>query len=140
MPKAQNKTVATNASVTAYLAGIEDPERAADCRQLVAMMRKATGEKPSLWGPTMIGFGAYHYRYESGREGDSFLVGFAPRKGDISIYIVPGFNDYAELLDKLGKHKTAKVCLYVRRLADIDLAVLQQLIGRSVADMRKRYG
>jgi hypothetical protein len=139
MAKAQNKTVATRASVAAFLGGIQDPARAKDCREVAAMMRAATGEKPRMWGPSIVGFGQYHYVYDSGREGDACIVGFSPRKGDLTIYIVPGFSAYGDLLARLGKHRTAKVCLYIKRLDDIDRAVLRELIERSVADMRARY-
>lgn len=140
MPKAANKTIATTASVSAFIAGVPDAARAADCRVLVAMMREATGEEPRMWGPSMIGFGHYHYKYDSGREGDMFVVGFASRKNDISIYIVPGFSQYTDLLTRLGKYKTGKVCLYVKRLSDIAPDVLRKLIQRSVDDMRARKG
>jgi hypothetical protein len=139
MAKAANKTAATSASVAAFISAIDDEARAKDCRTLVSIMGEATGEKPRMWGPSMIGFGTYHYRYDSGHEGDSFLVGFAPRKNELAIYIVPGFSAYGDLLLKLGKHKTAKACLYVKKLTDIDLDALRELVQRSVADMRARY-
>ena len=139
MAKATNKAVATKASVVSFLAGIEDDARQKDCRELAAMMREATGEQPRMWGASMVGFGAYHYVYDSGREGDSFLVGFAPRKSDLTIYIVPGFAMFGELLAKLGKHKTAKSCLYIKRLDDIDRGVLREIVVASAADMRARY-
>lgn len=140
MPKSANKTVATSASVRDFLAGIADAQRAKDCREVAAMMRAATGEKPRMWGPSMVGFGQHHYRYDSGREGDMFTVGFAPRKSDLTIYIVPGFAKHGDLLARLGPHRTGKSCLYVKRLDAIDREVLREIVARSIADMRARYG
>lgn len=136
---ADAKTKPTWASVREHLATIPDPVRRADCEALVTMMSRVTGAKPVMWGPTMVGFGSYHYRYDSGREGDAFLAGFADRKSDIAIYIVAGFEDSEALIAKLGKCKTTKSCLYVKRLADIDPGVLEALVSRSVAEMRRRY-
>ena len=136
---AESKTRPTDASVSAHLEGVADPARRADCRKLVAMMTRVTGQRPRMWGPSIIGFGAYHYRYDSGREGDAPLAGFAVRKTDFSIYIVAGFESSPELLAQLGKHKAAKACLYIKRLADIDLAILEDLVARSVAEMKRRY-
>jgi hypothetical protein len=133
------KTKRTGASVTAFINGIEDRQRRADARKVAAMMRAATGEKPKLWGPSMVGYGSYHYRYASGREGEWFLTGFSPRKQNISVYIMPGFDDFDALLKKLGKCKTGKSCLYIRRLADIDENVLDTLIIESVRRMRDKY-
>ena len=103
-------------------------------------MRKATGSRARLWGSNIVGYGQYHYKYASGREGDWMLVGFSPRKHSLSIYIMPGFEPYAALMKKLGKYKTGKSCLYINSLADVDEAVLEQLIAESVATMRERYG
>ena len=135
-----NKTQATGASVEEFIAAIESPEMKADCERLVQMMSDATGEKPRLWGPSIVGFGEYHYKYESGREGDFLRVGFAPRKRNLSIYIMPGFEEFQPLMDRLGKHSTGASCLYVKRLADIDEQVLDELIRASLVEMRKRYG
>jgi len=135
-----NKTQATDASVQEFIAAIESPEMRADCERLVEMMSDATGEKPRLWGPSIVGFGEYHYKYESGREGDFLRVGFAPRKRNLSIYIMPGFDEFQSLMDRLGKHSTGASCLYVKRLADIDEKVLDELIRASLDEMRKRYG
>lgn len=134
------KTKETKTSFTTYLAGIEDPERRRDCRALAAMMKRATGCPPRVWGTSIVGFGQYHYKYASGHEGDSCLVGFASRKTDLTLYLMPGFEQPAvkTLLDRLGKHKTGKGCLYVRRLADVDLAALEELITRSVLETRNR--
>jgi hypothetical protein len=129
---AENKTKITEASVDEYISAIEDDSRRKDCETLVQLMSKATKEPPKMWGTSIVGFGSYHYKYESGREGDSCLTGFASRKGDISIYLVPGFPGQDELLSKLGKHKMGKGCLYVRKLSDIDPNVLEQLVVGSV--------
>lgn len=139
MAKAQNKTVATDASVTAFIAAVPDAQRRADSAALVDLMGRATGCPPKMWGPGIVGFDRYHYVYDSGREGDMAMVGFAPRKQNLVLYIVPGFKDYEALLKRLGKHKTGKSCLYLNRLADADLAVLEKLIRASVAAMRQKY-
>jgi hypothetical protein len=135
----QAKTVPTKVDVRTFLAGVEDDERRADCHALVKLMRRLTGEAPRMWGPSIVGFGTYHYRYESGREGDSPRAGFSPRKGDLTVYLMPGFTEQRDLLKKLGKHKTGKVCLYLKRLADVDQAVLEQLVRRSLDDLARVY-
>jgi hypothetical protein len=137
---AQLKTRPGDTDVSAFLAKVADPARREDCHTVLALMREVTGELPRLWGTSMVGFGSYHYRYASGREGDWFLTGFSPRKQDLTLYIMAGFDNYAALMAKLGKHKTGKSCLYVKRLADIDLAVLKQLVAASVTHMRQTYG
>ena len=131
----ENKTQVTAASVGDFLAAIDDPVRMADCHILTKMMQAATAEKPVMWGPSIVGFGTYGYLYDSGRSGTSALVGFSPRKGDISVYIVPGLALYAKELARLGKHKTGKVCLYIKRLADVDLKVLEGIVVDSVKVM-----
>jgi hypothetical protein len=136
--KAANKTTVTDGSVEAFLAGIADPQKQQDCRTVAAIMAKATSEEPRMWGPSMVGFGQYHYVYESGREGDWFVTGFAPRAANLTLYIMDGFPKYAELLAKLGKHTTGKSCLYIKRLSDIDLKVLEQLITASVKHVGKK--
>lgn len=136
--KAANKTSMTDGSVEAFLAGIADPQKQQDCRTVAAIMAKATSEEPRMWGPSMVGFGQYHYVYESGREGDWFVTGFAPRAANLTLYIMDGFPKYAELLAKLGKHTTGKSCLYIKRLSDIDLKVLEQLITASVKHVGKK--
>ena len=135
----ENKTKATGASVTSYLANIEDAVRRKDCEALVKLLTKATNQKSKMWGSSIIGFGSYHYKYDSGREGDSCITGFSSRKGDISIYLTGGFAGRDELLANLGKHKTGKGCLYIRRLSDVDLNILEQLIAASFADRKRRY-
>ncbi len=136
---AGNKTVETGASVTAFLNGVDDPKRRADCKKVAAMMRTATGARAKMWGTSIVGFGRYRYRYASGREGEFMLTGFSPRKRDLTLYIMPGFSGYPTLMKKLGKYKTGKSCLYIRRLDDVDEAVLQQLIDASVRHMREKY-
>lgn len=129
---AANKTQITQASVESYLASIADEARRADCATLAKLMTKATGEPPKMWGPSIVGFGSYHYVYESGREGDSCVVGFSARKSEISLYLVASFPGREELLAKLGKHKLGKGCLYLRKLSDVDLNALEQMIVASV--------
>lgn len=133
------KTKATAASVGDFMNSIEDRNQRADCKAIAAMMRKATGKRAKMWGASMVGYGSYHYKYASGQEGDFFLAGFSPRKQATTVYIMPGFSGYEGLMKKLGKYKTGKSCLYIKRLDDVDSDVLQQLITRSVAEMRKKY-
>ena len=133
------KTRATAASVTEFMNSIEDKDQRADCRAIAAMMRKATGKRAKMWGASMVGYGSYHYKYASGQEGDYFLTGFSPRRQATTVYIMPGFSGYDALMKKLGKYKTGRSCLYIRKLDDVDSSVLQQLIARSVTDMRKKY-
>jgi hypothetical protein len=136
---AEAKTKATVASVAAYLAAIEDPERRADCEAIGRIMRKLTGQPPKMWGPSIVGYGLYRYTYASGHSGESCVTGFAARKGDISVYLVAEGPAQATLLARLGKHKMGKACLYLRRLADVDVQVLEELIAGSVAEVRLRY-
>ena len=137
---AENKTQPTTASVTAFINAIEDPEQKKDARKVAGMMRKATGKRPKMWGTSMVGFDRYDYQYESGRSGRFMITGFSPRAQNIAVYIMPGFSKYGAHLKKLGKHKTGKSCLYIKRLADVDRKVLEQLVRDSVAHMRKTYG
>jgi len=136
---AENKTKATKQSVATFLNGIDDKDKRADAKKVAAIMQKVTGAKAAMWGSSIVGFGQYHYKYESGREGDFMLAGFAPRKKALTIYIMAGFKLYDSLMKKLGKYKTGKSCLYVKRLSDIDEKVLAQLIDKSVQYMRKNY-
>ncbi|MBK6470503.1 MAG: DUF1801 domain-containing protein [Betaproteobacteria bacterium] len=117
------------------MATVADPARRADCETLVRLMEAATGERGQMWGGAIVGFGSYHYVYASGNSGDWPVVAFSPRKTDLSVYIMPGFESHASLLQRLGKHKTGKSCLTLKRLADVDLDVLRQLIEASVAAM-----
>lgn len=136
---AEAKTKATAVSVDKFLSTIPDAGQREDSKRLRSMMEKVTGEKAVMWGPSIVGFGQYHYEYDSGHSGDCCLVGFSPRKQNLSIYLMPGFDGREALLAKLGKHKTGKACLYVKRLADVDEDVLEKLIRSSVTDMRGRY-
>lgn len=133
------KTKATRASVAQYIAAIEDPARRQDCRALVKLMTAITGKKAVMWGPGIVGFDTYHYKYASGHEGDSCLLGFASRKADLTIYVMAEFPDVRAHLAKLGKHRVSKACLYVKRLADIDLDVLEKLLRESAAEVRRMY-
>ena len=136
---AEMKTRPTDVSVEAFLDGVDHERRRRDARVVHDMMRRITGYEPKMWGPSIVGFGSYHYKYESGREGDLCLTGFSPRKSALTIYIMPGFSQYDDLLGKLGKHKTGKSCLYVNKLDDIDLDVLEELIRLSVDFMKQKY-
>lgn len=131
------KTQATAASVTAFIAA---SPRADEGKAVLSLMKKATGLTPKMWGGSIVGFGSYTYRYDSGQTGEWPLVGFSPRKGAITLYIMPGFDAYDGLLKKLGKHSTGKSCLYIKKLADIDMDVLDELVRRSVAAMKAKYG
>jgi Domain of unknown function (DU1801) len=130
------KTQKTKASVSAFLKGIADDVRRKDCQTLVRIMKRAVGAAPKMWGSSIVGFGHYHYKYASGRENDWFLAGFSPRKKDLTIYLMSGIDRHDALVSKLGKFKTAKSCLYIKRLADIDMAVLEELIAESVKHMK----
>jgi len=136
---AENKTKATKASVEKYLSAIKDEVRRKDCAALVKLMSRATKEPPVMWGTGIVGFGSYHYTYESGREGDMCLTGFSSRKGDISVYLTADFPGRDKLLARLGKHKMAKACLYIRSLADVDTKVLEQLVAGSAAERKRRH-
>jgi len=135
---AEQKTKPTRVSVAKFLAAIPDERRRADARTLLKVFRAATGLPPVMWGPSIVGYGKYHYKYASGHEGDSCITGFSPRKAAISLYIMAGFADYGALLKKLGPHKKSVGCLYLKRLDDVDLKVLETMIRRSVADVRRR--
>ena len=135
---AELKTRKNSASVAAFLRKSELSKRQ-DCETIIGIMVEATGEKPVMWGSSIIGFGSYHYKYATGREGDWLLIGLSPRKQNISIYFMDGFSNYERLLAKLGKHKIGKSCLYINKLADIDMKVLTDLVRRSVKNMRKKY-
>ena len=139
MAKSENKTKATEVSVDAFIASVTDPNQRADADNIRAVMERLSGEPAMMWGPTIIGFGSYHYVYDSGREGDMCRIGFSPRKGQTVLYLIDGFEGQAELMAKLGKHKTGKSCLYVKRLSDIDETVLEELCKRSLAYMAEKY-
>jgi hypothetical protein len=139
MTKAENKTQATVTRVEDFITGIADENQRADARSLIAMMTRLSGEPATMWGPSIIGFGRYRYRYDSGREGEMCRIGFSPRKGQTVLYLIDGFEGHAELMAKLGKHKTGKSCLYVNRLSDIDLVVLEDMCRSSLAYMAAKY-
>jgi len=132
---AELKTQKNDASVEAFLNTVADERKRRDCFTLLEMMQEVTGAEPLMWGDSIVGFGEYHYTYASGRAGDWFLTGFAPRKQNLTLYIMAGFDEYDELLGKLGKHSTGKSCLYIKRLADVDMAALNELIALSVRHM-----
>jgi len=138
-----NKTVPAGLKVSDYLDEIADPERQSDCRRLHDLMLDIVGEPPKIWGSKLssgiVGFGEYHYKYDSGREGDALRLGFANRAANISIYIMPGYQDFSEQLSRLGKHKIGKACLYIKRLSDIDEAVLREIMVEGVRQMDEKY-
>ena len=133
------KTKPTQVSAESHIAAIANEEQRNDARTLVALMRRVTGQEPRMWGPTIVGFGSYHYRYASGHEGDSALAAFAVRGRELVVYSEASFEGRDTLLAQLGKPRTGKVCIYIRRLADIDLKVLEKLVARSVAETKHRY-
>jgi len=134
---AELKTKLTDASVDKFLKGIKDEQTRTDCQQIVEIMRKATKAEPKMWGTSIVGFGDYHYKYESGRENDWFLVGFSPRKQNLTLYLMGGFDGHEELLKNLGKHSLGKGCLYIKKLEDVDTKVLKELITESVKAIKK---
>ena len=134
----QNKTRPTGESVEAFLEGVADERKRKDSFEVLALMREITGMEPRMWGSSIVGFGSYHYKYASGREGDMPLTGFSPRKQSLTLYIMSGFTQYDDLLSKLGKFKTGKSCLYVKRLADVDLDFLRELVIQSVEHVKAR--
>ena len=132
------KTKATDASILQYLQSIASDERRADCERLIELMSRITGSPPVLWGPSIVGFGDWHYKYASGREGDWFIAGFSPRARDLTVYVTSGFEPHAALMKRLGRYKTSRACLYLRSLADIDLDVLKTLVEESIRWTRAR--
>ena len=136
---AENKTQPTDQSVADFIASIDHPTRQADARTLDALFRDNTGWVPRMWGPTIIGYGQYHYTYESGRSGNFLATGFSPRRANLSIYIMPGYTDFQHILDRLGKHKLGKSCLSINKLADVDLDAVADLIRAGLNDLGKRW-
>ena len=132
---AEPKTKPTKESVSEFLNKVSDKGRREDCLTVIDIMRDVTKEEPEMWGASIVGFGRYHYKYESGREGDWMITGFSPRKGDLTLYIMGGFESYPSLMRRLGKHKTGKACLYIKKLADVDLKVLTEILEKSVKKM-----
>ena len=136
---AELKTRKTSASVVAYLNAITDKQKRSDCKAVAKMMRDATGKRARMWGGSLVGYGSYDYKYASGRDGTWFICGFSPRAQNITIYIMPGFSDFKKLMNKLGKYKTGKSCLYIKKLQDVDQKTLGELITGSAKEMRRRY-
>lgn len=135
---AEAKTLPTDASVEAFLNAVENEQKRQDAFAILQLMTEITGEKPVLWGSSIVGFGSYHYKYATGREGDMPITGFSPRKQNLTLYIMGGFENYEELLQRLGKHSTGSSCLYVKKLKDIDLDVLRELVTQSVNYMKAK--
>ncbi len=133
------KTRLNDASVEAFLAGVENDRRREDSLVLLDLMKRVTGREPRMWGSSIVGFGSYRYEYASGRSGDWPRTGFSPRKQSLTVYVMPGFEHCGDLLSRLGKHRTGKSCLYINRLADVDMDVLEHLVRRSLDTMRERY-
>lgn len=133
------KTLPNRESVTAFINSVDNETRRKDAKALLAMMKKVTGDKPVMWGPSIVGFGEYHYKYDSGREGDMCLVGFSPRKSNMSIYVMGALGAGEPLLQKLGKHKTGAGCLYINKLDDVDLDVLAKIVEKSYKVTKKKY-
>ena len=136
---AENKTKATEASVDAFIEAVPDETRRTDARTILELMKRITGDEPRMWGPSIIGFGSYSYRYESGHGGEACRIGFSPRKAELVLYVLTGAADQSPLLARLGKHKTGKSCLYIKKLADVDMMVVEELVRTSVAHMDARY-
>ena len=134
---AELKTKQTDESVTEFLNGVPDEKKRQDSFAILELMTEVTGAEPRMWGESIVGFGSYHYRYASGREGDWFVTGFSPRKQNLTLYIMAGFYNYGQLLQNLGKHKTGKSCLYIKRLEDVDLDTLRELVSQSVQHMNE---
>jgi len=138
MAKAKLKTKPTGRSVQSFLAGIKDRKRRDDCVAVMKIMKSITRAQPRMWGPSIVGFGTYHYKSESGREGDWFLTGFSPRKQNLTLYIMSGFKEHGGLMKKLGKHKTGSSCLYLNSLNGVDMRVLERIVSKSVKKMVKK--
>ena len=138
MPKSKQKTTETTQSVSSFVKAMADKQRQTDCFEIIEIIQKQSGFEPKMWGPSIIGFGSYHYKYESGHEGDAPLVGFSPRKSEFALYIA-NFDGKEDLLKKFGKHKTAKACVYIKKLEDIDISILKKLVTGSVKHYQTKY-
>jgi len=139
MAKAKPKTTETPASVSDFIKKIPDEQRQKDTQSIIKIMKELSGFEPKMWGPAIVGFGSYHYKYESGHEGDAPLVGFSPRKAEFAIYLTSEFDKKEELLKQFGKHKTAKACIYFKRLEDINTDVFKKMITNSIKDYKTKY-
>ena len=136
---ADNKTQPTLVSPNDFIEALDHPRRKADSLVLLDVMTRMTGWEPTMWGPSLIGFGQYHYKYESGREGDFFRIGFSPRKANMTVYIMPGYQDFSDELSRLGKHKLGKSCLYINKLDDVDMDVLEEIFEKGLKIMAQKY-
>lgn len=136
---AETKTKPTPVSVADFIDAVENPVRREDAKAVCAMLERVTGEPPQMWGPSIVGFGSYHYKYDSGHEGDMCRLGFSPRKAELVLYILTDSDDEAEKLARLGKHKTGKSCLYIKKLSDVDMAVLEELSRARFDHMERAY-
>ncbi|MCZ6692329.1 MAG: DUF1801 domain-containing protein [Bacteroidetes bacterium] len=136
---AELKTKPNNQNVDDFLKKVSDPAKRKNCHRVLDIMKQITQQEPKMWGDSMVGFGNYHYQYTSGREGNWFLTGFSPRKQSLTIYIMSGFDQFEHLMSQLGKYKNSKSCLYVKKLDDIDLGILKELIAESIKLLSKRY-
>jgi len=136
---AENKTKPTGVSAEDFIAAVPDPQRREDARTLAALMERLSGEKPCMWGPSIVGFGSYRYKYDSGREGEAPRLGFSPRAKELVVYITEGNERRGELLARLGKHRLGKCCLYIKKLADVDAGVLEELVTSDLAYMDEKY-
>src|SRR5262245_47664584 len=139
MAKAQQKTTENKASVADFVKAIADQQRQKDAQAIIKIMKDQSGFEPKMWGPSIIGFGSYHYKYDSGHEGDAPLVGFSPRKNEFAIYLTSQFDKREELLKEFGKHKSAKACLYIKKLEDINVDVLKKMITNSIKYYKAKY-
>jgi hypothetical protein len=139
MSKAKNKTQKTVKSPLAFVKALEPDQKREDSLKILNMLKDVTGLEPKMWGPSIIGFGDYHYKYESGREGDFFRAGFSPRAQNLTIYVMPGYQDFDNELSRLGKHKLGKSCLYIKRLSDVDEDVLREIVEKGFHMMEEKY-
>jgi len=139
MAKAKMKTTKNEASVDTFLNGVKDDQKREDSFKILEMMRRISGYEPKMWGSSIVGFGEYHYKYDSGREGDMCRMGFSPRAQNLSIYFMPGYIDFEDELSRLGKHKTGKSCLYIKRLSDVDESVLEEMMLKDLKIMEEKY-
>ncbi len=139
MAKAKLKTTQNKKSVKDFIASVENEQRRNDAKTLLKLFNRVTGMKPKMWGASIIGYGRYEYKYASGREGEFMMTGFSPRKTSSTIYIMPGYQDLSGMLDRLGKHKTGKSCLYINKLSDVDPGVLEEIINLGLDYMRNKY-
>lgn len=139
MAKAKNKTTANDASVNAFLNAVKDDQKREDSFKILEMMQRLSGYAPKMWGSSIVGFGEYHYKYESGREGDMCRIGFSPRAQNLTLYMITGYSEKSEELARLGKHKLGKSCLYIKRLSDVDENVLEEMIVKDLKAIDEKY-